>query len=203
MSNSPSNSTSNSPSNSTSNSTLVDLITGNPISDEIPVISKIKKFNSVNKLSELVSTCPWADYLACSYQDDETSMSLFKQSKIYMKRKKKKSLPDMKGGSLNNESNDLDNYNKSLDSVIKIGENILKQTQDIDKERIRAAAAISYINRLLLLGKKKELDILNEHLNPKSNSSKNSLVDTNPNPVKLDSVMYKLITYIKNTRNDI
>jgi hypothetical protein len=118
-------------------------------------------------------------------------------------QRKKKSIPGMKGGSSNNESNDLDNYNKSLDSVIKIGENILKQTQDIDKERIRAAAAISYINRLLLLGKKKELDILNEHLNPKSNSSKNSLVDTKPNPVKLDSVMYKLITYIKNTRNDI
>ena len=186
-------------SNSNSNSTLVDLITGEQISDKTPVAPKIKKFKSVNKLSELVSTCPWADYLACSYQDDETSMSLFKQSKIYMQRKKKKSMTG--GGSSNNESNELDNYNKSLDSVIKIGENILKQTQDIDKERIRAAAAISYINRLLLLGKKQELDILKKHLNPKNSS--NNTVDTKSNPVKLDSVMYKLITYIKNTRNDI
>ena len=196
-----SNSNSNSNSSSNPTSTLVDLITGEPISDKTPVGPKIKNFKSVNKLSELVSTCPWADYLACSYQDDETSMSLFKQSKIYMRRNKNKNKNKNNmagGGSSNNESNDLDNYNKSLDSVIKIGENILKQTQDIDKERIRAAAAISYINRLLLLGKKQELDMLKEHLNPKNSSN-----NTKSNPVKLDSVMYKLITYIKNTRNDI
>lgn len=57
-------------------------------------------------------------------------------------------------------------------------------------ERLNAVAAIAYISRLFVLGKEDNVDKLRDYYRRA------------PYKMELDDVMYKLISYIKNTRQD-
>jgi hypothetical protein len=75
-----------------------------------------------------------------------------------------------------------------------MGKNILKQIDEKDAalqiERMKAAAAISYITRLFILGMEDDVDTLRDYARRQDP------------PLELDDVMYKLVTYIKNTRHN-
>jgi hypothetical protein len=132
------------------------------------------------------SPCPWADYLKCVPQNSQSVDDTLVNIKKYMTITHSEDDTQNGGG--------FNNYIKYLDSTIDIGKNILKELDNKDSElqneRMRAAAAISYITRLFVLGKEDDVDTLRDY-------SRRQVP-----PLELDDVMYKLVTYIKNTRSD-
>ena len=131
------------------------------------------------------SPCPWADYLKCIPQNTQSVDETLDSVKKYMTNF---------SGEHNQSGGAGFNYAASLDSTIEMGKNILKQIDEkeaaLQIERMKAAAAISYITRLFVLGMEDDVDTLRDYARKQ-----------NP-PLELDDVMYKLVTYIKNTRYD-
>ena len=131
------------------------------------------------------SPCPWADYLKCVPQNSQSVDDTLDAVQKYM---------TITHSDDDTQSGGFNNYTAYLDSTIDIGKNILKEldkkASELQNERMRAAAAISYITRLFVLGMEDDVDTLRDY----SRRQKP--------PMELDDVMYKLVTYIKNTRSD-
>ena len=131
------------------------------------------------------SPCPWADYLKCIPQNTKSVEETLESVHKYMTNS---------SGEYNQSGGAVFNYTASLDSTIEMGKNILKQIDEKDAalqiERMKAAAAISYITRLFILGMEDDVDTLRDYARRQDP------------PLELDDVMYKLVTYIKNTRHN-
>ena len=129
--------------------------------------------------------------MKCVPQNDESIEKLFDDSQTFMKElysKKKQA-----GG--NKTTTSPNQGDKKVTSFIKIGgslnTNSLKErnkNKNMKEERLKAAAAISYIFSLFVKGKKEKVDVLRKYYNNK------------PYNMELNDVMYTLASYIKNTR---
>ena len=143
------------------------------------------------------SPCPWTDYLKCIPQNAESVDKLLDESEMFMqgtrdipeedeqaggKGKKRK----QKGGDV------ISSFIEELKVANRLGANVQKEVDkaydNMQEERLKAAAAIACISRLFVLGKEDNVDQLRDHYRRK------------PYEMELDDVMYKLVSYIKNTR---
>ena len=149
--------------------------------------SKVQAIKNI--MYEGISPCPWADYLKCIPQTVESVDETLDEAKDYM-REHRPILTGQSGGK-HKGGDVLDRYLASLDSAIELGRNVQTRVGDayanIQTERMKAGAAISYISRLFVLGLEDNVDTLRDYSRDK-------------HEMELDDVMYKMATYIKNTR---
>jgi hypothetical protein len=150
------------------------------------------------------SPCPWNDYLKCIPQNAESVDKLLDESQMFMqgtrdiperkqeqaggkhKTTKSRKPRKQKGGDV------ISSFIEELKVANRLGTNVQKEVDKAydktQEERLKAAAAIAYISRLFVLGKEDNVDQLRDHYRRK------------PYEMELDDVMYKLVSYIKNTR---
>ena len=156
------------------------------------ITDKVKDYAS-NLTYARTSPCPWADYLKCVHQTPETIDKIYEDAKLFMSESKNIDVSGQKGGQKGGSSN-VDSYIALVKSTIKLGKEVQKQIEKkkdkLMMERTKAAAAISYISRLFVLGMEKNVDDLRDY------TRKHQKMD-------LDDVMYNLASYIKNTRQNI
>lgn len=142
---------------------------------------KIKK--TKNKfISEGLSPCPWADYLKCIPHTISSVDDVLHDAKFIMGNK------NQIGGS------SINSFMNSLSSVVELSKKVETQVdkihRDTQDERTQAAAAITYITRLFVLGLKDDIDDLKEYT--KKNHKNKEISD----------VIYEMALFIKNTKSD-
>jgi len=144
-----------------------------------------------NIIDEGISPCPWADYLKCIPQTIKSVDDTLHDSRLFMSGTR--DIPENQSGGYKKGGAGVDSFIASLDSTISLGRNVQQQVDkaydDLQAERMKAAAAIAYISRLFALGMESDVDKLRDYVR-------------DAHTMELDSAMYKLVTYIKNTRHE-
>ncbi len=165
--------------------------------EDLPLHTKIgKKRRGIKTIMESgINPCPWADYLRCIPVDSKYVDNKLEETEQFMKNRQDVGY-QAKGGS--EDSGDsgavIDFYINSLKSAIQLGwiveKEVDKINNDVQTERMKAAAAINYISRLFVLGLEDNVDTLRNYTRKKHNK-------------EIDSIMYDMASYIKNTREDV
>jgi hypothetical protein len=141
---------------------------------------KIKKTKN-NFLSEGLSPCPWADYLKCIPHTISSVDDVLHEAKFIMKDKNQ-----IGGASINS-------FMSSLSSVVELSKKVETQVdkihRDTQDERTQAAAAITYITRLFVLGLEDDIDDLKTYTKNRHNK-------------EISDVIYEMALFVKNTKSD-
>jgi len=170
-----------------------------PLRQENKEVSRKAYSRFKNIINEGISPCPWADYLKCIPQTIKSVDDTLHDSRLFMSGTR--DIPENQSGGYKKEGYKkkgykggagVDSFIASLDSTISLGRNVQQQVDkaydDLQTERMKAAAAIAYISRLFALGMEADVDELRDYAR-------------DAHTMELDSVMYKLVSYIKNTRH--
>lgn len=160
-----------------------------PLNDDInekPNFVKRQKTKINNVLFDGLSPCPWADYLKC-IPHNTSSVDAALQAAEFIMGSEQKYKKQSGGSSINSFMNSLSSTVELSKTVQKEVDKIYADTQD---ERIKAAAAITYISRLFALGLEDNIDNLREYTRSKQNGK------------EIEDVMYDMVSFIKNTKPD-
>ena len=144
-----------------------------------------KKSTFTNKFKKIIfegsSPCPWRDYLPCVKYDLEKIIEL-KEGVAELKDGRDRAETIKKGGG---------NTLSELDIAIQLGGEVKSDVdrtyKNLNKNRMKAAAAIAYITRLFVMVMNEEIEILEKH-------SKRHGKD-------LDNVVNEMVTFLDKTRN--
>lgn len=146
-----------------------------------------------NSLLDGFSPCPWNDYLKCVSQSPESVNKLLKEAKIFMKGTR--DIENNQAGGYHRGGYSINSFISQLRTTDELSRSVEtevdKAYEGLQTERMKAAAAVAYISRLFALGKEDDVDQLRDYYRK------------SPHKMELDDVMYKLMTYIKNTRKDV
>jgi len=156
-------------------------------------------FKFKNIIKHGISPCPWADYLKCVPQNVGSVDNLLEDAQTFMSEQHGIHSGAQAGGTLvkggyqdGGNNNSLRDILESVDTATSFAKKVEKQMgkvqSEMDQERIRAAAAITYISRLFALGLEDDVDDLRDYSRKRN--------------MELDEVVFKLASYIKNTRTD-
>ena len=147
-----------------------------------------KKFN--NLLFDGLSPCPWADYLQCIPHNNASVDSTLKAAEFIMGSEHKFNKEKQTGGG----SSSINSFMNVLSSTVELSKTVQKQVDkiyaDTQDDRIKAAAAITYISRLFALGLEDNIDNLREYTRSKQDGK------------EIEDVMYDMVSFIKNTKKD-
>ena len=159
--------------------------------------NKKKTYGLLSKIGNIIeqgiSPCPWTDYLKCVPQDVNSVDNMLKDAQVFMSEQHGIHSGTQVGG-FNQQGGDnslreiLESVNTATAFAKKIYKQLEKMQSDMEQERIRAAAAITYISRLFALGLEDDVDDLRDYSRKRN--------------MELDEVVFKLSSYLKNTRQD-
>ncbi len=146
------------------------------------------KFN--NLLFDGLNPCPWADYLKCIPHNNSSVDSTLKAAEFIIGSEQKFSKEEQSGGG----SSAVNSFMNALSSTVELSKTVQKQVDkiysDTQEDRIKAAAAITYISRLFALGLEDNIDNLREYTRSKQDGK------------EIDDVIYHMVSFIKNTKQD-
>ena len=150
----------------------------------------IVKKNINNVLFNGLSPCPWADYLKCIPNNNSSVESTLNAAKFIMGSEKRQLNKEQSGG----DGLSINSFINALSSTVELSKTVQKQVDkiysDTQEDRIKAAAAITYISRLFVLGLEDNIDNLREYTRSKQDGK------------EIEDVIYDMASFIKNTKPD-
>lgn len=149
------------------------------------ILNKIKK-----SFTDGFSPCPWTDYLSCIPQNKESIYKLMGDAELYMKgtQSSSENSEHSQYGGINSINSFIEQLKVGAELGSSVEDEINKSYDKIEEDRLKAASVIAYISRLFVLGNEEDVHKLRDFYRSK------------PYQMELDDVMYKLVSYLKNTR---